>query len=197
MSKLVAHVRISLFAVAAVLLVSCTPGAHSAFAQHQDSGTSLSGSFYCRSCDSNTAINLSSNGQWNWGGYGGTYSVQNGEVTFSGVGGPGAWGAAQLSSDGRRLTFNNNGSAVVYAKPAPIPAGLPGTYACQGCQTIEHIVILPNGTWKFPDGTDGGDYRVFNNQVQFSGLSSGPGGWGPAVIEPGGLRWGNVVYHKM
>lgn len=171
---------------------------------HYRSGTSLlgktlssvpvSGTYVCRSmgshaCDQRTEINLTAQGVWSsTGSYSGSYSVNGDQVTFNGFGGPAGWGAARFAHPpaGDTLTFGN----VVFQQPAPIPASLPGIYKCQGC--FGTIVLQADGTWKYPDGSDGGSYYILDGQLQFSGLTSGPAAWGPARLTAGSFSFGST-----
>ncbi len=159
---------------------------------------SISGYYVCRSmgthpCDARTVFHLGSNGVWSTGEYSGPYVMNGDAISFRGFGGPASWGDARFISrgDGNTITFGSGASAVVYQQPAPIPAGLPGTYKCQGC--FGTIILNADGTWKYPDGTDGGNYYLLGGELQFSGLSSGPAEWGPAIPGAGNISFNSAA----
>ena len=177
---------ITMIAVLAVLLL----GAEASLAGNG----SIAGNYLCRStqgnpCSTNTPLQLVSNGSWRWGRYNGTYTVGNGRIEFNGVGGPASWGGAAVGPD--TLTFNDFGDNSVWQKPSSAPPQISGVYFCStapgGCQTSHPLEIRADGTWAW--GSGHGSYSVMGNQVRFSGITWGPGGWGMADIGPGTLTF--------
>ena len=151
----------------------------------------LSGEYVCRSmgshpCDTQTTISLRDDGTWGWRYFSGQYQVAGDQVTFKGVG-LGAWGPA-VAGPGT-LTFTSGGQKVVFQKPSSAPPSLAGSYVCAtapgGCQTRLAIAIQSDGTWSW--GAQHGSYSMLGGQVKFTGLSSGPAGWGLAHFSSGVL----------
>jgi hypothetical protein len=169
--------------------------------------SSVVGEYVCRSmgsrpCNTQTSLRLGENGVWGWAKYSGEYRVVNGRVTFSGVGGAATWGPAVIGPG--TLSFASGQDTVVWQKPSPNVPSLAGIYFCNTapgggpCNTKRPIEIRADGRWSW--GSDGGSYRIVAGQVQFSGLTSGPGGWGPADIGDGVLifhdRYGSSEWRK-
>lgn len=166
-------------------------GAAQALPSHAATGGSVSGEYVCRSmgsrpCDTQTTISLHDDGTWAWRYFSGRYQVAGGQVTFNGVG-LGAWGPAAIRLD--TLTFTSGGQAVVFRKLSSAPPPRAGSYICAiasgGCQTRQAIEIRSDGTWSW--GAQHGSYSVLEGQVKFTGLSSGPAGWGLAHFSTGAL----------
>ena len=177
--------------LACALLTGVTAGCRQKGADR----AAVSGDYACRSmgsgpCDTQTHLRLTSNGNWGWAGYGGHYSVSGGRVSFDGAGGPAAWGTARIGVE-KTLTFRSGQMAVVWQQPSSTPLSLAGTYVCHtapgGCQTGLAIVLRPDGTWSW--GAGGGSYVIVGGKVQFSGLSSGPAGWGAAAFDQNSITF--------
>lgn len=148
--------------------------------------SAVTGEYVCRSmgsraCDTQTTIALHPDGTWGWRYLSGHYRTAGGQVTFEGTG-LGSWGPAEIGED--TLTFTSGNQKVIFQKPSSAPASLAGTYVCAsapgGCQTSHAIQIRSDGTWSW--GAQGGSYAVVGGQIKFTGLSSGPAGWGLADL---------------
>jgi hypothetical protein len=79
----------------------------------------VTGEYVCvsmgaRPCDTHVMLHLQDNGFWGWAKYSGQYQVANGNVEFSGSGGPVAWGPAAIGAG--TVTFNSGGQAVVWRR---------------------------------------------------------------------------------
>jgi len=160
-------------------------------AVHAGTGAAVAGEYVCRSmgshpCDTQTTISLRDDGTWGWRYFSGEYQVAGDRVTFKGVG-LGAWGPAVITPGA--LTFTSGGQQVVFQKPSSAPPSLAGSYVCAsapgGCQTRQAITIQPDGTWSW--GAQHGSCSIVGGQVKFTGLSSGPAGWGLANFSRGAL----------
>lgn len=153
--------------------------------------TAVTGEYVCRSmgsgpCDTQTTISLRDDGSWGWRFFSGEYRVAGGQVIFKGVG-LAAWGPAEIGPG--TITFTSGGQPVVFQKPSLTPPSLAGSYVCAtapgGCQTRRAIAIQSDGTWSW--GAQHGSYSIVGGQVRFTGLSSGPAGWGLANFSNGSL----------
>jgi hypothetical protein len=187
------HILIRWFGIASVLLAQAALGSW-VFAADND----MVGSYVCQSmngkpCDSQVALRLLPNGYWGWGKFSGKYVLNGAQIDFiDGNGGPVTWGSAAIGKN--TLTFDG---AVVFARPLAQDAGLLGRYQCTsspgGCQTRLPIDIDGAGHWKW--GGQEGAYQILSandagaRQIQFRGLSSGPAGWGPALIGAGSITF--------
>lgn len=166
-------------------------GAAQALPGRAGAGAAVTGEYVCQSmgshpCDTQTTISLHDDGTWGWRYFSGEYQVAEGRVTFRGVG-LGAWGPAAIGPGA--LTFTSGGQNVVFRKPTSAPPSLAGSYVCAtapgGCQTRQAIEIQSDGTWSW--GAQHGSFSIVGGQTKFTGLSSGPAGWGPASFRNGAL----------
>ncbi|HEV2731336.1 MAG TPA: hypothetical protein VGV15_15000 [Terriglobales bacterium] len=185
MTPKIRSLGITMIAVLAVLLL----GRETGWANNSVAGNYLCKSTKGRPCSTNTPLQLVSNGNWRWGRYNGTYTVDNGRIEFNGVGGPATWGGAAIGPD--TMTFNDFGDNSVWQKPSSAPPQISGVYYCStapgGCQTSHPLEIGADGTWQW--GSGHGSYSVMGNQLRFSGTTWGPGGWGMADIGNGTLTF--------
>lgn len=156
--------------------------------------TVVIGSYLCKSmgsqpCSTRTELRLADGGFWGWGRYNGEFEVASGRVRFKGIGGAATWGPAVIGPN--TLTFTSGQDTVVWEKPAALRPSLAGVYRCKtapgGCVTGKAIELRGDGSWSW--GSDGGSYAIVGGRVQFSGLSSGPAGWGPADIGESSLTF--------
>ena len=175
----------------AQVLVPAAIGAPQALPGRPSTGAAVAGEYACRSmgshpCDTQTTISLRDDGTWGWRYLSGEYQVAGGRVTFKGTG-LGAWGPAVIGPG--TLTFTSGGQQVVFQKPSSAPPSLAGSYVCVTapgvCQTRQAIAIQSDGTWSW--GAQHGSCSVVGGQVKFTGLSSGPAGWGLANFSSGAL----------
>jgi hypothetical protein len=170
-------------------------GASPAVQSVAGTGASVVGEYVClsmgsRPCDTQKKILLRDNGTWRWSWWSGQYQVAGGQVTFEGTVGLGSWGPAVIGPD--TLTFGSD-RKVVWQKPSSVPPSVAGTYVCAtapgGCHTGHAIKIQSDGTWSW--GPLHGYYSIVGGQVKFTGLSSGPAGWGFAEFSNGALIFRN------
>jgi hypothetical protein len=153
----------------------------------------VAGNYACRSirskpCDTNTPLQLVDNGVWRWGRYSGNFTVNEGHVQFTGVGGPASWGSAIIGLN--TLTFDDFGDEGIWEKAELAPGRLSlGSYRCQsapgGCQTRSALELHADNTFAW--GSVKGYYSLIGGRLHFTGPVSGPAGWGAAEIGDGAI----------
>lgn len=182
----------------ALLIASTTPAISqraTAVRRTHAAADAVVGEYMCattagKPCATSTPLRLQDGGAWGWGRYNGHYRVADGVVYFRGVGGAATWGPALVSEN--TLTFSTSYGPSIWQKAVHSAASLDGVYTCRtapgGCLT--HTPIRIEGSeWHW--GADGGTYSILDGgkRIRFSGLSSGPGGWGIADIGNGTITW--------